>query len=117
MSLCYISRMSAPLLAFSLFNLCATAACLGAAVRLLQPDERAQWRSKRLLFVAALLAWTFPLAAVGATAWAWTRAEAGSPHAVVIALAPILWLIVMGAIFALVDFLEDGVIDFGRGRT
>jgi hypothetical protein len=30
-------------------------------------------------------------------------------------LGPIAWLFVMGAVFAAVDFAEDGVLDFGRG--
>ncbi|MBI1252650.1 MAG: hypothetical protein GC189_14405 [Alphaproteobacteria bacterium] len=109
--------MSAPLIAFTLFNLAAAAACLGAGVRLLQPEERAVWRSKRLLFIAALLAWSFPLAALAGVAWAWAQFEAGMAGAVVFAIAPIAWLALMGFIFAAVDYLEDGVLDFGRGRT
>ncbi|MDX2237073.1 MAG: hypothetical protein NW203_05880 [Hyphomonadaceae bacterium] len=105
--------MWAPLLAFSLFNLAAAAACVAAAFRLLQPEERAAWRSRRLLAIAAVLTWSFPPAALAATAWAWS---AGGAHATLIALAPLGWLIAMGVIFAIVDVAEDGVLDFGRRK-
>jgi hypothetical protein len=51
---------------------------------------------------------------LGATtaAWAlWPR----NAHYALLALAPIVWLLAMGAVFAAVDFAEDGVFDFGRG--
>jgi len=105
------------LTAFTLFNLVAAAASLGGAARLLTTEERAHWRSKTLLLIAALLAWSFPIAALGGTALAWRHYESGQHDAIPIILAPLLWLIVMGAVFAIVDFLDDGVIGNGRIRN
>ena len=36
-------------------------------------------------------------------------------HWALFVLVPIAWLIAMGIVFAIVDFAEDGVFDFGRG--
>lgn len=104
------------LTAFTLFNLIAAAASLGGAARLLTAEERAHWRSKRLLLIAALLAWSFPLAALGGTALAWRHYQAGQHDSLPLILGPLLWLIVMGAVFAVVDFLDDGVIGNARAR-
>ncbi|MET0181894.1 MAG: hypothetical protein ABW199_03310 [Caulobacterales bacterium] len=89
-------------------------ASLGSAVRLATREERAHWRSKTLLMLAAILAWTFPAAALAGVATAWTHYYAGEHDAIPIILAPIGWLILMGLVFALVDFVEDGVIGNAR---
>ena len=47
--------------------------------------------------------------------WAWRAFEAGQAHSIPIMLAPIGWLLVMGLVFAIVDFAEDGII--GNART
>ncbi|NWG53604.1 MAG: hypothetical protein HXY28_07790 [Hydrogenophilaceae bacterium] len=103
------------LVAFSLFNLCAGAACVGLGVRLFRREARAAWASRRLLFVAALLCLTFPPAAAAGVFIAWSHYLSGALDAVAIVLAPIGWLVLLGVIFAIIDFAEDGVFDFGRG--
>jgi hypothetical protein len=108
--------MLALLYAFSFFNLFAAAGCLGHGVRLLSSEERAEWRSKRLLAIAAFLFWTFPLAALGASVLAWQRYHAGQPDGALIVLAPLGWLILLGIVFAVVNVAEDGRFDFGRGE-
>lgn len=100
--------------AFSAFNAVAAAASLGTAVRLMTRYERGRWRSKRLLTVAAILAWTFPAAAFAGVATAWSHFNAGQPDAIPIILAPIGWLIAMGLVFAILDFAEDGILGNAR---
>jgi hypothetical protein len=102
--------------AFTLFHLAVGVASLGMAVRLLTPEERAHWRSKPALLVAELLCWVYPVIAFVAASSAW-RAGAGAPHALPFMLTPILWLVVMGLVFAIVDFVEDGVLGNARART
>ncbi|MGE0828553.1 MAG: hypothetical protein AB7O04_04280 [Hyphomonadaceae bacterium] len=103
------------LVAFTLFNIAAAAACVTHGVRLFRKEARAAWASKRLLFIAAFLSWTFPLAAAAAVWAGWTHHAAGRADAAVIILLPIGWLILLGLVFAIVDFAEDGRLDFGRG--
>lgn len=100
--------------AFSLFHLCMSMASLGLAVRLLTPDERALWRSKAALLVASLTCWLYaPIA--GFSGWsAWSAFQAGGPYALPLLLTPFLWLLLMGVVFALVDFLEDGILGNAR---
>jgi hypothetical protein len=107
--------MLALLYAFTFFNLFAAAGCLGHGVRLLQPEERAEWRSKRLLAVAFFLFWTFPLASLAATLIGWSHYHAGRADGALVVLAPLGWLILLGIVFAIVDVAEDGRLDFGRG--
>ena len=102
------------LIAFSLFNLFASAGALGHAVRLLEREERRLWRSRTLLALAALLSWTFPLAALAATGFAWTRYLAGDLATAPIIMAPVAWLLLLGGVFAAVDFADDGVIGNAR---
>lgn len=102
--------------AFSAFNVVAAAASLGTAVRLMTGPERARWRSKRLLTLAAILAWTFPAAAFAGVATAWSHFNAGQADAIPIILAPIAWLMAMGLVFAIVDFAEDGVLGNARSN-
>ena len=42
------------------------------------------------------------------------RIAAGQHHAIPMLLAPILWLVLMGLLFAIVDFAEDGVLGNAR---
>lgn len=100
--------------AFTLFHFVVGLASLGLAVRLLTPDERAQWRSQVALFTAELLCWIYPIAAFVSTKSAWTAFQAGAPGAFPVLLTPFLWLIVMGVVFAIVDFAEDGVLGNAR---
>lgn len=104
------------LIGFSLFHLAAGTASLGLAMRLLTPDERAHWRSKRALLVAEVLCWVYPVIAFVAGAAAWRIFNAGGHHAFPLMLAPIAWLLIMGAAFAIVDFAEDGILGNTRER-
>jgi len=100
--------------AFTLFHLAVGLASLGLAVRLLMPQERAQWRSQSALLVAEFLCWIYPIAAFVAAKSAWTAFAAGHHHAIPMLLSPILWLVLMGLLFAIVDFAEDGVLGNAR---
>ena len=103
------------LAAFSLFHLVAGTASLGLAVRLLAPEERAHWRSKPNLFVAELTCWLYPVIAFVAGIFAWRAFGEGQPHALALLSTPFLWFIVMGIVFAIVDYAEDGIL--GNART
>jgi hypothetical protein len=103
--------------AFTLFHLAVGIASLGMAMRLLTAEERAHWRSKRALFVAELLCWVYPAVAFAATSWAWRAFADGTPFALPLMLAPILWLVAMGLVFAIVDFAEDGILGNARTRS
>lgn len=100
--------------AFSLFHLCVGVASLGLGVRLLTPEERHMWRSKAALATATALCWLFPAATLGSVWVAWRAFDAGEPLAFPLLLTPILWLLLMGIVFALVDFFEDGVLGNAR---
>ncbi len=102
--------------AFSAFHVCVGLASLGLALRLLTPGERAHWRSQAALLTAELLCWIYPIAALVSVKSAWAAYAADHHLAMPILLAPIAWLLLMGAIFAVVDFLEDGVLGNARGR-
>jgi len=103
--------------AFTLFHVAVGLASLAAAVRLLTPGERALWRSPLALLVAELLCWVYPIAAFIGVRSAWAADAAGHPLALAMLFAPILWLVLMGLMFAIVDFLDDGVIGNARART
>jgi hypothetical protein len=100
---------------FSLFNLCVGGMSAGLAVRLGKPDVRARWASKRLYAIAGVMTGTLPLVAIVGTAVAWALVARGWEPGGLYVLAPIVFLIVMGVVFAIVDISEDGVLDFGRG--
>jgi hypothetical protein len=99
---------------FTLFHLCVGAASLGLAVRLLTGEERAQWRSQAALLVAELMCWIYPVAAFASCKVAWTAYNDGLAHAFPLILTPIAWLVIMGLVFAIVDFAEDGVLGNAR---
>ncbi len=102
--------------AFTLFHLAAGLGSLGLGMRFLAPEERKLWDSKAALFVAELLCWAYPVIAFVGVSWAWRLFNAGVPYAMPVMIAPILWLVLMGLVFAIVDFAEDGVIGNARRR-
>ncbi len=103
--------------AFSLFHVAVGLASLALAVRLLTPGERAHWRSQVALLVAEFLCWIYPIAAIVGVKSAWAAYDAGHPFALAMLIAPILWLVFMGIMFAVVDFAEDGVIGNARKQS
>lgn len=100
--------------AFTLFHVAVGLASLGLALRLLTPTERAHWNSPAALLVAEFLCWIYPIAAFVGAKSAWAAYAAGHHHAVPMLIAPILWLVLMGLLFAIVDFAEDGVLGNAR---
>lgn len=96
--------------AFSLFHLVVGLASLGLGMRLVADNERARWRSRLALLVAELLCWVYPIFALVCTSFAWRAFWQGQHNAIPLVIAPILWLIAMGILFAIVDFVEDGVL-------
>ena len=102
--------------AFTLFHVVVGLASISTAVRLLTPAERELWRSRSALLVAELLCWIYPVAAIVATKSAWDAYHAGQHHAVPLLFIPILWLLLMGLLFAIVDFAEDGILGNARLR-
>lgn len=100
--------------AFTLFHLVVGLASLGLAIRLLTPRERSHWRSQSALLVAEFLCWIYPIAAIVAVKSAWAANAVGHPLALAMLIAPILWLMFMGLMFAIVDFAEDGVLGNAR---
>jgi len=100
--------------AFTLFHVAVGLASLGLAVRMLGPVERSHWRSKVALLVAELLCWIYPIAAFVGVKSAWSAHDVGHPLALAMIIAPILWLVMMGLVFAIVDFAEDGVLGNAR---
>ncbi|MBL8559815.1 MAG: hypothetical protein JNM47_13910 [Hyphomonadaceae bacterium] len=104
------------LAAFTAFNVFLAYAAVRRALKLMTPEGRDWWQSKRLYAIACFAAWTLPLACVAATAVAWIEYQQGLEHwAGPMILAPLGWLVLMGIFFAIVDVSEDGVMDFGRG--
>ncbi|MFT3726989.1 MAG: hypothetical protein QM759_04105 [Terricaulis sp.] len=101
---------------FTLFHLVVSTACLGMGVRLFTEEERAHWRSMAALRVAQVLCAGYPLAALAGAAFAWRAYAANAHTSVPIMLGPILWLVVMGVVFAIVDFAEDGILGNARSR-
>ncbi len=103
--------------AFTLFHLVVGLASLGLAIRLLTPRERSHWRSQSALLVAEFLCWIYPIAAIVAVKSAWAANAVGHPLALAMLIAPILWLMFMGLMFAIVDFAEDGVLGNARKQS
>jgi hypothetical protein len=104
------------LTAFTAFHLVVGTASVALAMRLLTPDERAHWRSKRALLVAEIMCWVYPVLGFICSSLAWRGYNAGADHAFPLLLAPILWLLVMGLVFAIVDFAEDGILGNARSN-
>lgn len=105
------------LTAFTLFHLAAGLASLGLALRLWTPAERALWRSPAALLAAELLVWIYPILAFVGTKVAWRAFSAGEHTALPLMLSPLAWLVVMGLIFAIVDFAEDGILGNARAKN
>jgi hypothetical protein len=106
--------MTVVLWAFTLFHLAVGLASLGLALRLLTPAERAHWRSQAALLVAEFLCWIYPIAALVGVKSAWSAYAADHHLAMPFLIAPIGWLVLMGLLFAIVDFAEDGVLGNAR---
>jgi hypothetical protein len=104
------------LTAFSVFNLFAGAAAAAKAVHLATPEGRERWASQRLYRVASALAITLPLVALCGTGLAWLGWRNGEAGAAPWVLAPVLWLILFGILFTLVDLAEDGILGNGLKR-
>jgi hypothetical protein len=102
------------LTAFTLFHLFVGTASVGLGMRLIAPEERAHWQSKRALLVAEIMCWVYPVLAFGCASFAWRSFQNGQAHAFPLIFVPILWLIVMGLVFAIVDFTEDGILGNAR---
>ncbi len=106
--------MTVILWAFTLFHIFVGTACLVLALRMLTAQERALWRSPAALLAAEILCWVYPIAAYAATKSAWAAHGEAHPLALPMILAPIAWLLVMGLIYAIVDFADDGIIGNAR---
>lgn len=102
------------LMIFTAFHLVVGTASIGLAMRLLTPEERAHWREKRALLTAEIMCWVYPVLAFACASFAWRGYNAGHDGAFPLLLVPILWLVVMGLVFAIVDFMEDGVLGNAR---
>jgi hypothetical protein len=96
---------------FTLFNLAAAGAAFRVVATLALPDAPKQWASRRLFVIARVGCGGLGMIALWATAAAWAFGADFAP----LILAPIVWLVALGGVFAIVDFAEDGVFDFGRG--
>jgi hypothetical protein len=106
--------MGVLLWAFTAFDLCVGAAAFAHGLRLMAPEERARWRSKRLLMLAAIIAWSMAPAVLAGVALAWMHYLDGRHDAIPIILAPVGWLLALGLVFAIVDFAEDGILGNAR---
>lgn len=102
--------------ALTLFNIAVGAGGLAMALRLLTKEERAHWRSRTLLRIADALAWVLPVAAIAGTGLGWLDYQQGRPAGALMALIPLGWLILMGVVFAVVDYAEDGILGNARSR-
>ena len=100
--------------ALSGFNLFAGIGGVGLGLRLMTQDERAHWQSVRLLTLAEVFAWVLPLVAAGGTGLAWTNFVSGRQVGALLAFLPIGWMVLMGLVFAVVDFAEDGILGNAR---
>lgn len=96
---------------FSLFNLCAAGAACNAIANIETMHGRRGWQSRRLYLIAQIACWGLLLLSLWSIGAGWAFQPGGAP----LILLPIAWLILAGLVFAIVDFAEDGVFDFGRG--
>jgi hypothetical protein len=104
------------LAAFTVFNAFLGLVAVRRAGKLTTAEGRAWWQSQRLYAIACFAAWSLPVICVLATVGAWLLHGDSAGHwAAPTILAPVGWLLAMGAFFAVVDVAEDGVMDFGRG--
>ena len=100
--------------ALTAFNLFAGLGGLGLGLRLMTHQERAHWRSMRLLAIAEVFAWVLPIAAAVSTGLAWSNYASGRSLGVLLAFLPLGWMLLMGLVFAIVDFAEDGILGNAR---
>jgi hypothetical protein len=98
------------LIGFSGFNLFLALMAAQKAARLLRPSGKERWASRRLYGFAVFVALSLPVVCLGAIGAGWAM-NAQSHFAAYVAIAsPTGWLLAMGGLFAVVDYLEDGVI-------
>jgi len=103
--------MTLLLAALSVFHLVVATGALALGVRMSTAEGKAAWRSPLLHRVALAIAWSYPLVALVCMPMAWRSASSADPHfAPVWAIAPLIWLILEGFAFALIDLMEDGVL-------
>jgi Ca2+/H+ antiporter len=100
--------------ALTLFNFAVAMGGITVARKLMTREERAHWRSKTLLRIADAFAWILPLAAIAGTALAWIDVRNGHPAGALLGFIPIGWLFLMGIVFAVVDYAEDGILGNAR---
>ena len=100
--------------ALTLFNVVASFGAVTLALHLMRPDERKHWRSKTLLKIADAFAWLLPVAAIAGPVIAWIDVRDGHPAGALLAFIPIGWLLLMGIVFALIDYAEDGILGNAR---
>lgn len=103
------------LIAFTIFNAVAGMGGLLRALALFMPQEQERWKSRRLYQLAVFIALSLPIFALLFTAQAWASWSVQDHRAGGWILGPLAWLVAMGIVFAIVDFTEDGRLDFGRG--
>lgn len=98
------------LIGFSAFNLILALMAAQKAARLLRPTGKARWASARLFGLAVFIAVSLPIVCLAAIGAGWSLSAQSHFAAHLAIAAPVAWLLAMGALFAAVDFLEDGVI-------
>jgi hypothetical protein len=98
------------LIGFTAFNLILALMAAQKAARLLRPTGKARWASERLYGLAVFIAVSLPIVCVAAIATGWTLRSSAHFAAHLTMAAPTVWLLAMGALFAAVDFLEDGIL-------
>lgn len=102
--------MTALLAALSIFHLVASTGALALGVRMSTGEGKSAWRSPLLRRAAMAIAFFYPLVALVCVVMAWRTAASADPHfAPLWAAAPLIWLVLKGLGFALIDVLEDGV--------
>ena len=102
--------MTALLAALSVFHLIVSTGALALGVRMSTGEGKSAWRSLLLRRVAMAIALAYPLVALGCVAMAWRTAAGADAHfAPLWAIAPLVWVVLTGLAFALIDVLEDGV--------
>jgi hypothetical protein len=103
--------MNALLVALSVFHLVASTGALALGVRMSTGEGKSAWRSLLLRRAAMAIAFAYPLVALVCVIIAWRAAGSADPHyAPLWIAAPLLWLVLKGLGFALIDVLEDGVL-------
>lgn len=102
--------MTALIAALSVFHLVVSTGALALGVRMSTGEGKSAWRSLLLRRVALVIAFAYPLVALVCVVMAWRAAASADPHYAPLWIsAPLIWLVLKGLGFALIDVLEDGV--------